>query len=108
MGCLKQEGDEGKDKLKALRNIYNRGFIANFREVFLCIDVHSLALQVNEENVNERNAGEAKPNEYTEVSCSSVRKDAKVSSAAAGSKTAPEAKKSEKATKAKKQKVIDC
>lgn len=40
--CLKHEGPEGKEKIKQLRNIYNHGFISNFREVFFPIDVLSL------------------------------------------------------------------
>jgi len=40
--CLKQEGEEGKEHIKKLYNIYNRGFIRNFREVLFPIDVHSL------------------------------------------------------------------
>jgi len=40
--CLKQEGEEGKQKLKELRNIYNKGLVANFKEVLFPIDVHRL------------------------------------------------------------------
>merc|ERR1712194_713518 len=40
--CLKHEGEEGKEKIKSLKNIYNHGFKANFREVFFPIDVHKL------------------------------------------------------------------
>jgi palmitoyltransferase len=40
--CLKQEGEEGKAKLKDLCNIYNKGFVANFREVLCPVDVHNL------------------------------------------------------------------
>jgi len=40
--CLKHEGPEGKEKIKQLRNIYNQGFVSNFREVFFPIDVLSL------------------------------------------------------------------
>mmetsp|Transcript_11359 Transcript_11359/g.25444 ORF Transcript_11359/g.25444 Transcript_11359/m.25444 type:complete len:380 (-) Transcript_11359:194-1333(-) len=39
--CLKQE-EGGKDRLKELSNMYNKGLIANFREVFFPIDVHAL------------------------------------------------------------------
>mmetsp|Transcript_155717 Transcript_155717/g.269904 ORF Transcript_155717/g.269904 Transcript_155717/m.269904 type:complete len:364 (-) Transcript_155717:55-1146(-) len=39
---LKKEGEEGKEKLKSLSNIYNHGMIANFREVFFNVDVHNL------------------------------------------------------------------
>merc|ERR1719265_1161617 len=31
--CLKREGEEGKEKLKHLRNEYNQGICANFSEV---------------------------------------------------------------------------
>jgi hypothetical protein len=37
---LKKEGAEGKEKLKHLRNEYNQGCIANFKQVFFNIDVH--------------------------------------------------------------------
>lgn len=37
---LKQEGEEGKKKIKELKNIYNQGCIRNFREVFFPVDVH--------------------------------------------------------------------
>lgn len=40
--CLKQDGEEGKEKLKNLTNIYNKGCVRNFREVFFPIDVHNL------------------------------------------------------------------
>mmetsp|Transcript_32822 Transcript_32822/g.83711 ORF Transcript_32822/g.83711 Transcript_32822/m.83711 type:complete len:389 (+) Transcript_32822:166-1332(+) len=43
--CLKQEKD-GKEKLKNVCNIYNKGFVANFREVFFPIDVHRLPRQL--------------------------------------------------------------
>lgn len=39
---LKQEGEEGKKKIKSLRNIYDKGFIENYREVFFNLDVHNL------------------------------------------------------------------
>mmetsp|Transcript_68615 Transcript_68615/g.193579 ORF Transcript_68615/g.193579 Transcript_68615/m.193579 type:complete len:383 (-) Transcript_68615:103-1251(-) len=40
--CLKQDGAEGKEKLKSLTNIYNKGCYRNFCEVFFPIDVHNL------------------------------------------------------------------
>mmetsp|Transcript_73470 Transcript_73470/g.192680 ORF Transcript_73470/g.192680 Transcript_73470/m.192680 type:complete len:390 (-) Transcript_73470:47-1216(-) len=40
--CLKQEGDSGNERLKELRNIYNQGIVANYREVFWPIDVHRM------------------------------------------------------------------
>lgn len=40
--CLKQEGEEGKEKLKELTNHYNKGLVANFREVFSPPDVNKL------------------------------------------------------------------
>jgi len=40
--ALKQEGEQGKEELKKLVNPYNKGMIANFREVFFNIDVHRL------------------------------------------------------------------
>eukprot|EP00441_Pelagodinium_beii_P033160 CAMPEP_0197641026 /NCGR_PEP_ID=MMETSP1338-20131121/15108_1 /TAXON_ID=43686 ORGANISM="Pelagodinium beii, Strain RCC1491" /NCGR_SAMPLE_ID=MMETSP1338 /ASSEMBLY_ACC=CAM_ASM_000754 /LENGTH=375 /DNA_ID=CAMNT_0043213925 /DNA_START=70 /DNA_END=1194 /DNA_ORIENTATION=+ len=40
---LKQEGDEGKAKIKDLKNGYNEGFIANFREVLYPMDVSTLS-----------------------------------------------------------------
>eukprot|EP00931_Biecheleriopsis_adriatica_P000942 TRINITY_DN10110_c0_g1_i1.p1 TRINITY_DN10110_c0_g1~~TRINITY_DN10110_c0_g1_i1.p1 ORF type:complete len:382 (+),score=59.99 TRINITY_DN10110_c0_g1_i1:41-1186(+) len=43
--CLKQEGPEGKEKIKSLRNVYNQGFTRNFKEVFFPIDVHALPRQ---------------------------------------------------------------
>jgi palmitoyltransferase len=39
--CLKDEGEEGKAKIKQLKNIYNKGFAANMREVLFQIDVHA-------------------------------------------------------------------
>jgi len=45
---LKKEGPEGKEKLKGLRNIYNLGLVANFREVLFNVDVHKLAPVVSE------------------------------------------------------------
>mmetsp|Transcript_76068 Transcript_76068/g.212589 ORF Transcript_76068/g.212589 Transcript_76068/m.212589 type:complete len:372 (+) Transcript_76068:115-1230(+) len=39
---LRQEGEQGKEELKKLVNPYNKGMIANFREVFFNIDVHRL------------------------------------------------------------------
>jgi len=41
--CLKQDGDEGKEKIKKLCNVYNRGIIRNFQEVFFPMDVQSLS-----------------------------------------------------------------
>mmetsp|Transcript_100148 Transcript_100148/g.312023 ORF Transcript_100148/g.312023 Transcript_100148/m.312023 type:complete len:378 (+) Transcript_100148:96-1229(+) len=41
--CLKQEGAEGKEKLKGLTNIYNHGCVSNFKEVFFPMDVHNLS-----------------------------------------------------------------
>jgi len=40
---LKQEGEEGKEKLKGLTNIYNRGCFRNFGEVFWPLNVHALS-----------------------------------------------------------------
>lgn len=40
--CLKQDGEEGKARLKELHNIYNKGCVANFLEVIRPIDVHRL------------------------------------------------------------------
>jgi len=40
--ALKQEGEQGKEELKKLVNPFNKGMIANFREVFCNIDVHRL------------------------------------------------------------------
>merc|ERR1712048_952511 len=40
--CLKQEGEEGMEKLKNLNNIYNKGFFINFKEVFIPLKVHKL------------------------------------------------------------------
>eukprot|EP00928_Gymnodinium_smaydae_P066222 TRINITY_DN49261_c0_g1_i1.p1 TRINITY_DN49261_c0_g1~~TRINITY_DN49261_c0_g1_i1.p1 ORF type:complete len:382 (+),score=44.97 TRINITY_DN49261_c0_g1_i1:174-1319(+) len=40
---LQQEGAEWKAKFGDLNNIYNQGFVKNFREVFFPIDVHSLS-----------------------------------------------------------------
>lgn len=42
--CLAHEED-GKEKVKALRNLYNKGWKENFREVFVPIDVHRLPRQ---------------------------------------------------------------
>mmetsp|Transcript_130 Transcript_130/g.383 ORF Transcript_130/g.383 Transcript_130/m.383 type:complete len:400 (-) Transcript_130:39-1238(-) len=40
--ALKQEGDEGKQRAKELRNVYNKGAVANYKEVLFQIDVHNL------------------------------------------------------------------
>mmetsp|Transcript_23248 Transcript_23248/g.66076 ORF Transcript_23248/g.66076 Transcript_23248/m.66076 type:complete len:382 (-) Transcript_23248:118-1263(-) len=40
--CLKQEGEEGKEKINGLTNIYNQGCFSNFKEVFLPLNVHKL------------------------------------------------------------------
>merc|ERR1712194_822969 len=40
--ALKQQGEQGKEELKKLVNPFNKGMIANFREVFFNIDVHRL------------------------------------------------------------------
>merc|ERR1712226_1606762 len=55
--CLKHEGEEGKEKIKHLENIYNAGCIANFREVFWPIDVHKLPRQLKAEAAREKDAG---------------------------------------------------
>merc|ERR1712228_321144 len=47
--CLKQEGEEGKERLKTLTNNYNKGIVHNFREVFFPIDVHRLSRQIESE-----------------------------------------------------------
>merc|ERR1711920_779887 len=39
---LKQKGEEGKEELKKLVNIYNHGMVANFREVLFNIKLHKL------------------------------------------------------------------
>jgi len=44
--CLKQEGEEGKEKMKLLCNIYNKGIRSNFREVFFPVNVRALPQQV--------------------------------------------------------------
>lgn len=41
---LRQEGEEGKEKLAQLRNSYNKGCASNFREVFFPLDTDSLGL----------------------------------------------------------------
>jgi len=41
--CLKQEGEEGKAKIKDLKNTYNQGFTGNFREVLFPMDVSTLS-----------------------------------------------------------------
>jgi len=51
---LKKEGDSGKEKLKFLKNSYNNGCFANFREVFFNVDVH---------NLPKRSAPEPEPEE---------------------------------------------
>lgn len=40
---LKKEGADGKEKIKALRNHYDKGLIGNYREVFFNVDVHNLS-----------------------------------------------------------------
>mmetsp|Transcript_11717 Transcript_11717/g.33739 ORF Transcript_11717/g.33739 Transcript_11717/m.33739 type:complete len:383 (+) Transcript_11717:133-1281(+) len=45
---LKQE-EEGAERLASLKNIYNNGLRANFREVFFPIDVHQLPRQLAQE-----------------------------------------------------------
>mmetsp|Transcript_62725 Transcript_62725/g.141637 ORF Transcript_62725/g.141637 Transcript_62725/m.141637 type:complete len:392 (-) Transcript_62725:117-1292(-) len=47
--CLRQEGDEGKAKIKQLQNIYNQGCTKNFKEVFFPINVHKLPRQLKAE-----------------------------------------------------------
>mmetsp|Transcript_84179 Transcript_84179/g.272108 ORF Transcript_84179/g.272108 Transcript_84179/m.272108 type:complete len:382 (+) Transcript_84179:113-1258(+) len=42
--CTKQEED-GQEKVKGLQNIYNKGILKNFREVFIPINVHKLPRQ---------------------------------------------------------------
>merc|ERR1712032_449641 len=39
---LKKEGKRGQQKIKELCNIYNNGFVENYKEVFAPIDVHKL------------------------------------------------------------------
>lgn len=45
---IKQEED-GKEKVKQLRNIYNAGCFANFREVFVPLNVHQLPRQIGQD-----------------------------------------------------------
>lgn len=45
--CLKQEGPEGKERIKELRNIYNRGLLQNFREVLFPIELARLPSRQN-------------------------------------------------------------
>lgn len=59
---LKHEGEEGKEALKNLVNIYNQGCIANFREVLFPIDVTKLRSpkEVSKEPEKARRGGKAK------------------------------------------------
>mmetsp|Transcript_38103 Transcript_38103/g.100646 ORF Transcript_38103/g.100646 Transcript_38103/m.100646 type:complete len:379 (+) Transcript_38103:112-1248(+) len=43
--CLKHEEDSN-EKLSSLRNIYNKGMVKNYAEVFFPLDVHSLPRQL--------------------------------------------------------------
>eukprot|EP00927_Polykrikos_kofoidii_P030119 TRINITY_DN2597_c0_g1_i1.p1 TRINITY_DN2597_c0_g1~~TRINITY_DN2597_c0_g1_i1.p1 ORF type:complete len:409 (+),score=68.24 TRINITY_DN2597_c0_g1_i1:119-1345(+) len=54
--CLKQEGEEGKAKMKELRNIYNAGMFANFREVLFPINVHRLPGMLAKEKASSKAA----------------------------------------------------
>lgn len=53
--CLKQDGPEGVEKWKAMRNVYNEGCIANFREVFFPIDVHNMPDKHVDDNGSQGN-----------------------------------------------------
>jgi len=55
--CLKMEGEEGKERLKQLVNIYNQGFSNNFAEVLFPLDVHALPQQLK---VNKKSETAAK------------------------------------------------
>jgi len=55
--CLKQQGDEGKEKIKKLCNMYNLGIISNFREVFFPMNVHTLCID-NDEQSGQKGSSE--------------------------------------------------
>eukprot|EP00929_Paragymnodinium_shiwhaense_P058449 TRINITY_DN29268_c0_g1_i1.p1 TRINITY_DN29268_c0_g1~~TRINITY_DN29268_c0_g1_i1.p1 ORF type:complete len:389 (+),score=97.26 TRINITY_DN29268_c0_g1_i1:169-1335(+) len=78
--CLKQEGEEGKEKLKELCNIYNKGLVANFKEVLFPMNVHRLPGRV----ALEKAADEA---------CSSPAVDGKAATANSGEQKGKRAKK---------------
>lgn len=57
---LKKEGEEGKKKIKTLRNHYNNGCIANFKEVFFNLDVHNLPERLPEQSPEKKGKQESK------------------------------------------------
>merc|ERR1711862_914341 len=54
---LKQEGEEGKEQIKGLQNIYNDGCFPNFKAVFFPVDIHSppIAVPVQVEETGKEN-----------------------------------------------------
>lgn len=60
--CLKHEGEEGKEKLKSLKFLYDQGCWLNYKEVFANINVHRLKRALMQEAKEEKlEAKEEKP-----------------------------------------------
>lgn len=45
--ALKKQGRTGKERLETLKNVYNNGLVANFREILFNTDVHRLGFASN-------------------------------------------------------------